>query len=195
MATRTLYGLALEGHAPKILTRTNRFGIPWLAVATVGSAMALGYMTLSSAASVVFDWLQNLVSAGSFVHWIIIEIVYLRFFYGCKKQNISRDELPWKGPFQPYAAWIGLLSFSLLLLTGGFSVFIKGHWSPQSFVSSYFNIPLIFLLYFGYKFGKKTKLVSLDEMPIRGFIDIANANPEDPPPPAKGWRRLNILWG
>lgn len=195
VATRTLYGLAQDGHAPKMLTRLNRFGIPWLSVSAVGSAMLLGYMTLSSAATVVFEWMQDLVSVASMVHWINMELVYLRFYYGCKKQNISRDRLPWKSPCQPYAAWVALVSFSVLLLTGGFHVFIKGNFTSQSFVSSYFNLPLIFILYFGYKFWRKTKLVSLQDMPILGFVRIAEENPEMIEPPATGWRRLNILWG
>ncbi|OAA43264.1 Amino acid/polyamine transporter I [Metarhizium rileyi] len=194
VGTRTLYGLALEGHAPRFFKRTNRFGTPWLSVTAVGSLMVLGYLTLSSAASVVFEWMQALVSAASFVHWINIEIVYLRFYYGCKAQGISRDELPWKGPFQPYAAWAALVSFTVLLITGAFFVFIDGHWSVQGFVSSYFNIPLILVLYFGYKHWRKTKLVSLYDMPIRGFLDVAYRNPEPVELPAKGWARLNILW-
>lgn len=89
-----------------------------------------------------------------------------------KKQGISRDELPWKGPGQPYVAWIGLVSFSIILLTAGYAVFINGDWDTETFVSAYFNIPLIFVLYFGYKFAKKTKIVSLEEMPIRPFLDL-----------------------
>jgi amino acid transporter len=126
VGTRTLYGLAQDEHAPKFFTGINRFGVPWLSVTAVGSFMLLGYMTLSSAASVVFDWLQELVSAASLVHWINIEIIYLRFYYGCQKQNISRDELPWKSPFQPYAAWISMFSFGIILLTSGFYIFIDG---------------------------------------------------------------------
>lgn len=156
--------------------------------------MLLGYLTLSEAASVVFGWLQDLVSAASFVHWINIEIVYLRFFYGCRKQGISRDELPWKGPLQPYAAWAALVSFTTLLITGGFYVFIDGQWSPQSFVSSYFNVPLILILYFGYKVLRGTKLVPLHEMPIRGFLEVASRNPEPVIPRPRGWNKLSVLW-
>jgi yeast amino acid transporter len=50
------------------------------------------------------------------------------------------------------------------------------------------------VFYFAYKFFKKTRIVPLDELPIRHFIDIAKANPEPPPEPVTGWRRLNILW-
>ncbi|CAG8098655.1 unnamed protein product [Penicillium nalgiovense] len=162
VGTRMLYGLAQEGHAPKLFTRLNRFGAPWISVAAVGSFLALGYMTLSSAASVVFDWLQQL--------------------------------FPWTSPFQPYAAWISPVSFSIIMLTGGFYVFIEGNWSPQTFVSSYFNIPFGFVLYFGYKFWRKTRLVTLEEIPIQEFLHIANEIPEPIPSPATGWRRLNILW-
>lgn len=124
--SRILYGLACEGHAPRVFRKINRYGIPWVATAGIGIFMLLGYMTLDSTASTVFGWFQDLVSAASFVHWINIEIVYLRFYYGCKKQGIDRSELPWKGPLQPYGAWLALVGFTILLLTGGFTVFING---------------------------------------------------------------------
>lgn len=88
--------------------------------------MVLGYMTLSRSAAMVFAWFQDLVAAATLVHWIVILIVYLRFFYGCKRQGIDRADLPWKSPLQPYGAWIALASFTLLILTAGFTVFIPG---------------------------------------------------------------------
>jgi amino acid transporter len=111
-----------------------------------------------------------------------------------KKQGISRNDLPWKAPFQPYAAWIAFIAFSILLLFGGYIVFIHGKWDNETFVSSYINIPIFFILYFGYKFWKKTKIVPLSEIPIQRFIDIANANPDPLRIKPTGLRRLNILW-
>jgi amino acid transporter len=125
-ATRTLYGMARNGHAPKLFLHTNRFGIPYVATIFFSLFIALGFMTLSSSASTVFSWLQDLVSVATIVNWMVICVVYLRLYYGCKKQGISRSELPWKAPFQPYAAWLALISFTILLLTGGFTVFIHG---------------------------------------------------------------------
>jgi amino acid transporter len=89
---------------------------------------------------------------------------------------------------------MSFLGFNLILLTGGFSVFIHGSWNTETFFGAYFNIPLILVLYFGYKFAKKTTIVGLGEMPIRYYIDIANQNPEPKEPPPKGWRKINILW-
>ena len=126
-SSRTLFGLAREGRAPKIFLRTSRMGIPYVAVLFISLFISLGFMSLSTGASVAFGWLQDLVSVAAIITWMVITTVYLRFYYGCKKQGIDRSELPWKAPFQPYAAWLSLTSFFVLLLTGGYSVFIKGH--------------------------------------------------------------------
>lgn len=166
-ATRVLYGLAMDGRAPKIFTRLNRFAIPYFGVALFGASMCLGFMTLSSGASVAFDWLQDLVSISTLVNWLTICVTYLRFYYGMKKQGIPRSALPWAAPLQPYITWVSMIIFSLLLLTGGYATFIHGHWSDETFVSSYINIPLFAILYFGYKFIKKTSIVALKDIPIQ----------------------------
>lgn len=192
--SRLLYGLAQEGHAPKFFKRTSRWGIPYIAVGFLAMFVCLGFMTLDSSASTIFGWFQDLVSVAALVNWTIICIVYLRFYYGMKKQGISRDRLPWKGPFQPYLAWMGAISFIVLLLTGGYVTFLHRHWSTETFVASYINIPIIIVLYFGAKLWMRSKIVPLDQIPIMKFIEIADANPEAPAKPVTGWRRLNILW-
>jgi yeast amino acid transporter len=193
--SRILFGMAVNGRAPAIFKRLNRFGVPYVAVIFYAVFMCLGYMTLSNSASTVFTWLQNIVAISTLVNWICICIVYLRFYYGCKKQGIDRHrELPWAAPLQPYTTWATLILFIVLLFTGGFSTFIHGQWSNETFISSYLNIPLILILYFGYKFWKKTSIIPLEHIPIRGFIEIYQANPEPEPKPKKGVRRLNILW-
>jgi amino acid transporter len=123
-SSRTLYGMAREGRAPKVFLRVNRMGIPYVAVGFMSLFICLGFMTLSDSASTVFGWLQDLVSVAALITWMIIAAVYLRFYYGMKKQGIDRSELPWKAPFQPYIAWLSLISFGILLLTGGYTVFL-----------------------------------------------------------------------
>jgi amino acid transporter len=86
--------------------------------------MLLGFMTLSSSAAVVFGWLQDLTSVAALINWMVICTVYLRFYYGMKKQGISRDALPWKGPLQPGIAWMGLIASGILLTFGGYIVFV-----------------------------------------------------------------------
>jgi amino acid transporter len=101
-------------------------GVPYVAVAFMSVWMCLGFMTLSDSASTVFGWLQDLVSVAALINWIVICTVYLRFYYGMKKQGISRSALPWAAPLQPYAAWTSLIAFIILLLTGGYVTFVHG---------------------------------------------------------------------
>jgi len=159
----------------------------------------LGYMTLSDSASIVFTWLQDLVSISTLINWICILLTYLRFFYACKKQGIDRQaELPWAAPLQPYTTWASLVLFVILLFTGGYATFIHRHWDTETFISSYLNIPLIFALYYGFKASQKTlfknTVIPLDEVPLRRFIKIYKDNPEPKEKPKKEWQKLNILW-
>ena len=59
LASRTLYGLAEEGQAPRFFLETNRFGTPWLAVAASLIFMPLVYLSLGSSSSVVFGWCKS----------------------------------------------------------------------------------------------------------------------------------------
>jgi amino acid transporter len=193
--SRILFGLAMHGHAPKFFTRVNRFGAPYVAVALIGVFMGLGYLTLSDSASTAFTWLQDIVSISTLVNWMCICIIYLRFQYGCRKQGIDRHrELPWAAPLQPYLTWFALVLFTLLLFTGGYSTFMRGHWDTETFISSYLNIPIILVLYFGYKLWGRTAIIPLEDIPIRPFIQVYRDEPEPEPKRRTWWRRLNILW-
>lgn len=91
LASRTLLGLAEEGQAPKILLRTNRFGTPYVAVAVSFIFTPLVYLSLGSSSSTVFGWFVNITSIAGMVGWAVICVTYLRFYYGMRKQRISRD--------------------------------------------------------------------------------------------------------
>lgn len=49
-------GLALNGNAPQVFTRVNRWGLPYVAVATNSLFGLLGYMAVSNGAGTVFGW-------------------------------------------------------------------------------------------------------------------------------------------
>ncbi|KAJ5631268.1 amino acid permease, partial [Penicillium longicatenatum] len=192
--SRILYGLAREGQAPKFLARTSRWGVPYLGVLAIGVWMALGYMSLSATAATVFTWLQDLVACAQIMSWLVICTTYLRFYYAMKKQGISRNRLPWKAPLQPYAAWVTLVSLTIILLTGGYTTFIHGHWSTETFISAYLDIAIFATFYFGYKIWYRTKIISLDESPVLRFVEIAENDPDPPEEPTSTWSKVKILW-
>jgi len=61
-ASRSLFGLALEGKAPRFLTRCSRNGVPVYCVAVVLIISLLSFLQVSNNASVVLQWFVNLVS-------------------------------------------------------------------------------------------------------------------------------------
>jgi yeast amino acid transporter len=61
-ASRSLFGLALEGKAPKILTKCTRNGVPIYCVAVVLLIALLSFLQVSNNAAVVLSWFVSLVS-------------------------------------------------------------------------------------------------------------------------------------
>lgn len=60
-ASRSLYGLALEGKAPKILTKCTSRGVPIYCVGIVLVIALLSFLQVSNSAAVVLNWFVNLV--------------------------------------------------------------------------------------------------------------------------------------
>ena len=77
-ASRSLFGLALEGKAPKILTRCTRNGVPIYCVAVTLAISLLSFLQVSTSAAVVLQWFVNLVSHMSGVRdWGQVAIALL----------------------------------------------------------------------------------------------------------------------
>jgi amino acid transporter len=78
--SRTLYSLAGEGQAPKLFTRTNRTGVPYVAVLATWAIGLLSFLNLSSSGQTVFYWFTNITTVGGFINWVLIGIAYLVCF-------------------------------------------------------------------------------------------------------------------
>lgn len=193
--TRILYALALKKQAPQIFLKTTTWGIPWVCVVLQTAIAALAYMSLSNGALTVFYWFLMLTSAGVLISWSVIVFNHIRLHQALKAQGIPRTALPWTNSWTVYSSWFALVICILCLFTGGFTVFVKGHWDVGSFVSAYLDIPIVVLAYFGWKFFKGTKILDLQDIPIRAALEEIRMNPEEKIPPTTGLRRLNILWG
>ena len=61
-ASRSLFGLALEGKAPRIFTRCTRQGVPIYCVGLVLVISLISFLQVSSGSAVVLNWFVNLVS-------------------------------------------------------------------------------------------------------------------------------------
>lgn len=173
-SSRLMVALADAGHAPKILTRTNRLGTPYLSVAVSAAVGLLGFLNLSEGGTVVFDWLLNIVAVAGFITWALINVCHLRFMSILRSRGISRDNLPYAAPMQPYLSWYGLFFNTLIILTNGFTVFME--WNTSDFFTCYISVLLFVVLYVGHKIVYRTKFVTLEEADIsKGCVDESEA--------------------
>lgn len=81
-----------------------------------------------------------------------------------KIQGRSRDDLPYKAPFQPYGSWFALIATGIITFFKGFDTFLP--FTKDTFVTSYIAIPAFFLFWIGYKLLYRTKVIPLEKVDL-----------------------------
>ncbi|PGH02133.1 hypothetical protein GX51_04837 [Blastomyces parvus] len=170
-ASRSLFGLALEGKAPRIFTKCNRHGVPIYCVTLVLLIALLSFLQVSNEAAVVLDWFVSLVTASQLLNFFAVAFTFTRFMKALEAQGVSRDSLPYKGFLQPYLAYYACVGTLTMAFVGGYTVFLPGKWNIPTFLFSYTMIALCPVLFFGWKLFKKTKWLKPHEVDL--FKDVA----------------------
>ncbi|CAO1619950.1 unnamed protein product [Sympodiomycopsis kandeliae] len=196
--SRALTGLALDGNAPKIFTKTQRWGVPHYSIAFLAIFMPLAYTACSASATTVFGYLISVASSSALVEWMAICFTSGRLHRALKVQGIPKSRLPFVPFLQPYLAWYGFAGSLLVCITGGFTLFIgEGlpNFTAQGFLSAY-AMPLInIIVYAGYKIVRRTKVVRAKDIPVEAWLAHWKANPEAPLERTVGWRKVLAIVG
>ncbi|WOO78139.1 putative amino-acid permease [Vanrija pseudolonga] len=172
---RLLYTLGAEGHAPRVFARLNKQRVPW--VATIATALVSGLCFGSSfiGAGQLWNWLQNLVGVSNQLSWISICFASIRFRRALAVQGKTHMLVfkNWTYPWGPYAA---LILNSVLVLVQGWTCF-SPKFNGVDFVSFYIELPVMLIMFVGWKLIKRTRWVRLDEMDL--VTDVYTANDEE----------------
>ncbi|KAJ5689858.1 General amino acid permease AGP2 [Penicillium macrosclerotiorum] len=193
-AIRTLYGLALEGRAPRILTYTTRKGVPIYCFAIVMIFPILSFLQVSNSSSIVITWFANLVTAGGLINYITITLTYICFHRACKAQGIDRRSFSYFGRLQPFCGYAALVWMILVTILYGYPSYKP--WSVSTFWSDYTMQIVIPPLYLIWKFIKRTKIVKPHEADLvweRPLIDAYEASFTSPP--VGFWREIGQMFG
>ncbi|KAJ3510870.1 hypothetical protein NLJ89_g4431 [Agrocybe chaxingu] len=156
-ASRTLFGLALEGKMPRLLTRCTKTGVPIYCVGVTLAIALLAFLQVSTNAAIVLQWFVNLVTASQLLNFAIISFTYIRFHQGLKAQGISRDTLPHKSFWQPFCGYYALAGTFTMAFVGGYTVFLPGRWNVPDFLFSYTMIGVVPALFIFWKIRHKTE--------------------------------------
>jgi amino acid transporter len=115
IASRTLYGLAYEGKAPKIFKWTDIRGVPVLALGLSVMFCLLAFLAVNTSSYTVFGYFVNLVTTFGLSTWILILISHIFFIRARRAQNIADSALPYAAPLGTWG-FVGALIFSILIM-------------------------------------------------------------------------------
>jgi yeast amino acid transporter len=166
-ASRSLYGLALEGKAPRILTKCNKSGVPVYCVGITLAIALLSFLQVSNNSAVVLQWFVNLVTASQLINFSIMCWTFIAWKRACDAQGFDRNSLPYKSFWQPFCAWYGLIGTFVMTILSGYTVFLPGNWDVTTFIFSYAMCAITPLIFIVWKVVKKTKWLKPHEVKIR----------------------------
>jgi amino acid transporter len=149
IASRTLYGLAEQGHAPRWFRYTDKRGVPVTALGFSALFSLLAMMNVSDDSKVVFGYFVNLVTIFGLLTWISILVTHIYFVKARRAQGITNDQMPYIAPFGLIGSYIALFFCILIAFTKNFAVFAHdrsptgyGDFDYKNFITGYLGIPL-----------------------------------------------------
>lgn len=179
ICSRTIYGLAVGGYAPKIFAKTNKNGVPYYGIILGALFSCLAFMTVSSSASDIFTYFVNVVSLTGLITWSCILFLHIRFMKALKVQGIDRKrDLVYRSPLQPYGSYISLCICIVLIFIKNFTVFLGKDFPYKTFITGYIILPVFVIMFAAFKIIKKTKLIPSLQVDLDTYRDVIDAEEE-----------------
>ncbi|WUR16191.1 amino acid permease [[Empedobacter] haloabium] len=141
--SRMLYGLALQGNAPRTLLKVNRRGVPLAALGVsalaTGICVSVNYFMPGKA----FELLMGLVVSALIINWGMISWIHLRFRAHKRQAGLATG---FPSPWYPLSNWLCLaflagvlgvmyatpeLRLSVWLIPVWLGVLCLGYWSKR----------------------------------------------------------------
>ncbi|KAG4439132.1 hypothetical protein IFR05_005369 [Cadophora sp. M221] len=170
--TRLMYSLSVDHHAPMVFAKLNRNKVPWIAVLATSAISGLCFGASFIGAGQLWTWLQNIVGVSNQIAWTAIAATSIRFRGAMERQG-KTHLLPFKNLTYPYGPWISLVLNIVIILVQGWSSF-SPKFSAVDFVSYYIEIPIMLVMYLGWKFWKRTRVVSYEDMDLETDVYVVD---------------------
>lgn len=194
VATRSLYSLALEGHAPAFFKKCTKNGVPIYAFCLVMVFPLLSFLQVSDDSAIVITWFVSLITAGALINYFVIALTFINFHKACKVQGVDRKTHPYYGRFQPYCAYIAAVVMVLICFFYGYGVF--QNFTVEAFFQNYTMQLLAPILYISWKVLKRTKKVKPEELDLVWERPIVDAYEESfLSPPTGFWLEMGQMVG
>ncbi|TEY45865.1 hypothetical protein BOTCAL_0326g00100 [Botryotinia calthae] len=174
--TRLLYTLSVDRHAPQFFGKLNRNKVPWVAVLATSAISGLCFGASFIGAGQLWTWLQNLVGVSNQLAWIAIGVTSIRFRGALELQGRTHL-LPYRNWTYPWGPWICVSLNVVIVLVQGWSCF-SPTFSAVDFVSFYIELPIMAVMWLGWKWLKGTKVVSYEDMDLQTDVYVVGEEDE-----------------
>ena len=111
--SRMLFGLSVQGNAPKFLTRVSRRGVPINSLMLSGAITSLVVLINYLLPQKAFGLLMALVVATLLLNWIMICLAHLRFRAAMRRQG---RETQFKALLYPFGNYLCIAFLGMILL-------------------------------------------------------------------------------
>jgi lysine-specific permease len=162
-ATRTLWHIAQEGNAPKILARTTKHGIPIPALVLSALISTVVFFSSLFGQGQFFVWLLNISSLTGFIAWFGIALCHYRFRRAYLAQGHKLTDLPYYSKWFPFGPIFALCLTIFVVLGQQFDSWMGHNLNLDNLIGTYIGLPIFLLFYLGFKFYKGTTLVPLQK--------------------------------
>ncbi|MFC7391929.1 amino acid permease [Scopulibacillus cellulosilyticus] len=170
-STRMLYALAKEGKAPRFLTKVNKRGVPIWALIITALIGAFAFLASIFGDGIVYTWLLNISGLSGFIAWLGIAVCHYRFRRAYVAQGRDLNDLPYRAKWFPFGPIFAFIVCMIVVIGQNYSAFLGGHIDWNGLFVSYIGIPIFLIVWLGYKFIKKTKVIPLKQCDFDRKID------------------------
>lgn len=162
-ATRVLYSMAKNGLAPKFLGKLNRRSVPVNALLITTSVGMLAFLASFFGDGVVYIWLLNASGMCGFINWLAISVCHFRFRRAFLAQGHSLSELPFLARWFPVGPIFAFILCLIAIFGQNLGAFSGASIDWYGIAVSYISIPLFLIIWLGYRWVKRTKVIPLEQ--------------------------------
>ncbi|MEK3778059.1 amino acid permease [Paenibacillus sp. FSL K6-4396] len=162
-SSRVLYALARDGKAPRFLGKLNKKGIPMNALLLTTAVGMLAFLASLFGDGIVYTWLLNASGMCGFITWLGIAISHYRFRRAYVAQGRDLSDLPYRARWFPFGPIFAFVLCIIVIIGQNYQAFTGDQIDWSGAIVAYLSVPLFLILWLGYKWIKKTKVVPLQE--------------------------------
>lgn len=165
-STRMLYSLARNNMAPRCFSRLSKGGVPRHALLL--TALVAGLCFLSSVYNYrqVYLWLLYSSGMTGFIAWLGICICHYRFRRAYILQGGDLSALHYKARWFPFGPIFAGTLCILVMLGQNYHAFLSKVPDWHGIFATYIGIPLFLLLWLGYKWYYRSRLIPLQQVDL-----------------------------